>query len=45
MNDIEKTMYELIFSEYKKLAFTRKETAKLLGIGVSSVFYGLKKAA
>ena len=37
MNDIKKTMYALIFSEYKKLAFTRKETAKLICKSVKSL--------
>lgn len=37
MNNIERTMYELIFSEYKKLSFTRAETAKLIGKSVKTL--------
>ncbi len=37
MNNIERTMYELIFNEYKKLSFTRVETAKLIGKSVKTL--------
>ncbi len=37
MNNAERTMYELIFNEYKKLSFTRKETAKLISESVKTL--------
>lgn len=37
MNNAEKTMYEVVFNEYKKLSFTRIETAKLIGRSVKTL--------
>ena len=36
MSNTERTMYELIFNEYKKLSFTRAETAKLIGRSIKT---------
>ena len=37
INYVEKKLYELIFNEYKKLLFSRAETANLIGKSIKTL--------